>query len=441
MAYPQIMLEDTDLLSVTCAEGGSSITVQASTLAVQQYVMSNWPSAGLVLFTNSAGCNNETSRGIYLTTAAYATMNSQAITFSVIGETFTTVAREVAIQYGTVDYPDVEAGPTATQFSSTCSETGTVTAPSSGTATGTTQTTVSPEMQAFYKAVQAAIKYDEDGNIIMHPKNLQDVELVPNDYDLDDTSDQAALEDMFNQWGVEAPTKLSAEAASGASAAAGGVECVTPTKTTPGSARRAPPKTRRSSGSLLARIVSTVSPKLAKRLSWNDIKEVGCSDFVTGLVGEANAGVGAALEGGCVAAEAAQNGENFGCVMMGGCFYTSTIITYYTPPPANVYDFDYSWKLKLPSLTQRSVKGGGPGKVLSCENCGFSISMIQFSGKIIINMTAGVIKEATMTAGISGMANLVAGLQADAPWAGSWDYTFSNTELGAIAIDKAFNIV
>ena len=436
MAYPQITLENTDLLSVTCSEG--SVTVEASTLAIQQYAMSNWPSAGLVLFTNLVGCNNETSRGIYLTTAAYATIGSQAITFSVTAETYATVAREVAIQYGTVDYPSAEAAPTATQYSSTCSETGTATAPASGTASATTQTSLSPEAQAFYEALKSAVKYDEDGNIIMHPKNLQDVELVANAFDLDNTSDQAALEDMFSQWGVEAPSKLSAEGASGAY---GG--CETPTKTTPVSARRAAPKARRSSGSLLGRIVSAVSPKLAKRfsISWNDIQEIGCSDFVTGLVGEANEGVGAALEGGCVGAEAAQNGESFKCVIMGGCFYTSTVITYYTPPPATVYNFDYSWRLTLPSLVQRTVRGMGPGKLLSCENCGFSISNIQFSGQIVINMTAGVIKEATMTTGISGIANLVAGLKSDEPWTGSWDYTFSNNELGSISIDSAFNIV
>jgi hypothetical protein len=435
MLYPQVTLENSDLVSVTCSEG--EVTVEASSLQVQQYIMSNWPSAGLVLFTNSEGCNNATSRGIYRTTHAYATMGSKAITFSVTVENFSTVASEVAIKYGTVKYPSQEAAPSTTQYYSTCSETGTATATVSPTGTasasGAPESSLSPGALELYEALKAVVQYDEDGNIIMHPKNSQGVELTPNPYDPDNTADQAALEDLFKQWGVGDPSTLGAQGASGAV----GV-CSAPTKTTPAATRRSVSRARRS-GSFFGNVVGAVRSSLAKRFGWDDIKAIGCDDMVGDFVGEVNEGAGAALGLACGVNDLYENRDGIKCLFT-GCYTTTTIITYYTPPPATKYNFDYSWKVTYPALKQ-AVRSQGANKVLSCDNCGFAISNIQFSGQIIINMTAGVIKEATITAGISGDASMVAGLKSDGAWSGEWDYTYSNSELGAITLDNAFNIV
>ena len=437
MVYPQVTLENSDLVSVTCAEG--SVTVQASSLEVQQYIMSNWPSSGLVLFTNFEGCNNETSRGIFRTTASYATMGSNAITFSVTVETYSTIASEVAIKYGTVKYPSPSAAPSTTQYYSTCSETGTATVPATGTAstTGAAQTTLSEGAKALYDALMDAVQYNDDGNMVMHPQNLQDVELTPNPYDPDNTDDQAALEDKFREWGLDDPSSLGAQGASGAKGVCGPPTKTTTTTSVP--ARRSIPKARRSSiGSFFTNAVSSLSPKLAKRLSWDDVTGVACDDLVGDIVGEASEGAGAALGLACAGNDLYQNRDGLSCFLT-GCYTTTTIITYYTPPPATQYNFDYSWKLTYPALKQ-AVRYQG-AKTLSCDNCGFAISNIQFSGQIVINMTAGVIKEATITAGISGDASMVAGLNTDGAWSGSWDYTYSNSDLGAITLDNAFNIV
>ena len=437
MVYPQVTLENSDLVSVTCAEG--SVTVQASSLEVQQYIMSNWPSSGLVLFTNFEGCNNETSRGIFRTTASYATMGTNAITFSVTVETYSTIASEVAIKYGTVKYPSPSAAPSTTQYYSTCSETGTATVPATGTAstTGAAQTTLSEGAKALYDALMDAVQYNDDGNMVMHPQNLQDVELTPNPYDPDNTDDQAALEDKFREWGLDDPSSLGAQGASGAKGVCGPPTKTTTTTSVP--ARRSIPKARRSSiGSFFTNAVSSLSPKLAKRLSWDDVTGVACDDLVGDIVGEASEGAGAALGLACAGNDLYQNRDGLSCFLT-GCYTTTTIITYYTPPPATQYNFDYSWKLTYPALKQ-AVRYQG-AKTLSCDNCGFAISNIQFSGQIVINMTAGIIKEATITAGISGDASMVAGLKTDGAWSGSWDYTYSNSDLGAITLDNAFNIV
>jgi hypothetical protein len=435
MLYPQITLENTDLVSVTCSEG--SLVVDASTTEVQQYIMNNWPTSGLVLFTNSAGCNNETSRGIYRTTGAFATMGTNAITFLVTVENFATVAGEVAIKYGVVKAPSADAAPSTTQYYSTCSETGAAsTAPPAATTTSAAgaQTILSEGALNLYNALKAAIQYDEDGNIIMHPKNEKGVELTPNAYDPDNTAEQEALEDKFREWGMDDPSSLGSQGANGAK----GV-CSAPTKTTSTvTARRSAPKSRRA-GSFFGDAISSVRSGLAKRFGWDDIKEIGCDDLVGDIVGEVNEGAGAALGLACAANDIYENRDGFKC-LFSNCYTTTTIITYYTPPPATKYNFDYSWKITYPALKQ-AVRYGGANKVLSCDNCGFSVSNIQFSGQIVINMTAGVIKEATITAGISGAASMVAGLKSDGAWNGEWSYTYSNSELGAITLDNAFNIV
>ncbi|KAK4103933.1 hypothetical protein N658DRAFT_521765 [Parathielavia hyrcaniae] len=435
MLSPQITLENTDLVSVTCSEG--TVVVDASTAEVQEYIMSNWPASGLVLFTNSVGCNNETSRGIYRTTGAFATMGTQAITFLVTVENFATVASEVAIKYGAVKRPSPDASPSTTQYYSTCFETGAATTlpgTATTTATGAAQTTLSPGALNLLNALKAAVQYDEDGNVIMHPKNEKDVELVPNPYDPDNMAEQEALEEKFREWGVDDPSTLGAQGDVGAK----GV-CSAPTKTTnAATARRLLPKPRRR-GSFFGDAFSSVRGSIAKRFGWDDIKAIGCDDLVGDIVGEVNEGAGAALGLACAANDIYENREGYKCLFT-GCYTTTTIITYYTPPPATKYNFDYSWRVTYPALKQ-AVRSMGPNKVLSCDNCGFSISNIQFSGQIVINMTAGAIKEATITAGISGAASMVAGLKSDGAWNGEWSYTYSNSELGAITLDNAFNIV
>ncbi|KXX80938.1 Plasma kallikrein [Madurella mycetomatis] len=436
MLYPQITLENSAFVSASCSEG--SILVEASTEAVREHIMTTWPASGLVLFTNSPGCNNETSRGIYRTTGAFATIDSQVITFLVTVENFATVAEEVAIKYGVVKYDSPEAAPTATQYTSTCSGTGTVsTAPPTSAPTAGPGASLTQGALEFYNLLRDAVQYDEEGNMVLHPANTQDVELTAKPYDPDNIAEQEALEDRFREWGMEPPSSLVAEASNGTA----GAMC-SPEVWSNSLMKRSLLRPRRSSrnrgASLLSAALSSGRSWLAKRFGWDDLKDLACGALAGEIVGEISESAGSALEAGCEANEAYENRNALKCLFT-GCFTSGSNIVYYTPPPATKYNFDYSWRITYPRL-QRPVQAES-GKTISCENCGFSISNIQFSGQIVINMTAGVIKEATITAGISGAATMIAGLQTDGPWNGEWRYTYSNTELGAITLDNAFNIV
>jgi hypothetical protein len=128
------------------------------------------------------------------------------------------------------------------------------------------------------------------------------------------------------------------------------------------------------------------------------------------------------------------NRDAFKC-LFGGC-KTTTIITKTT-----TYDFNYAWKIDFPSIQGWLTKTGS-NKVMSCVNCGFSVSNIAFSGKIVVSITEGVItiKSADVTPGISGTANMIVRLQSDGAYSGDWSYTFNSVELGAIQMDSAFKI-
>ncbi|KAK0739721.1 hypothetical protein B0T21DRAFT_410054 [Apiosordaria backusii] len=414
MLYPQITLENSALVSVTCSEG--SVVVEASTAAVQQLIMNTWPTRGLVLFTNSPGCNNATSRGVYRTTGAYAIPNTRRINFVVSSENFATVTSEVAIKYGRVRNPDT---PSSTlQYTSTCSGTGTEsTAPPTSTSSSSPDTPLSPGALALYNALKEAVKYDEDGNIVAHTDNTQGVVLEVKPYDPSNTTEQEALEDKFRQWGMEPPSSLADRGSTGAA----GV-CSPPTRT---------------SGVPTKRSLSSYKWLSKRWPSWDDFTEFACDDLVGEVVGAVNDGAGAAVGAACAANDLYENRDAIKC-LWSNCY--TTTITYYTPPPATKYNFDYSWKVTYPALKQ-TLRSQGANKVLSCENCGFAVSNIQFAGQIVINMTAGVIKEASITAGLTGAASMVAGLKSDGPWSGEWSYTYSTTELGPITLDNAFNIV
>lgn len=121
--------------------------------------------------------------------------------------------------------------------------------------------------------------------------------------------------------------------------------------------------------------------------------------------------------------------------LFGGC-KTSTVITKTT-----TYDFDYAWSIRFPTM-DGWLTYANSNKVLSCVNCGFSVTNIAFSGKIVVSITQGTmtIKSADVTPGISGTANMIVRLQSDGAYSGAWSYNFNSIELGAIQMDSAFKI-
>ncbi|KAI8253149.1 hypothetical protein K4K58_007405 [Colletotrichum sp. SAR11_239] len=161
--------------------------------------------------------------------------------------------------------------------------------------------------------------------------------------------------------------------------------------------------------------------------------DIACDDTVGELVGLIPGGD---LLGLVCAGKSIYDARDAIKCLFGGCQTVTYIVT-----KTMTYDFNYSWLITYPTISQAVTYGGG-NKVLSCVNCGFSISSISFIGKIIVVITNGVvqIQQADVTPGISGVANAVVRLQSDGPWNGIWNYNYKPVDLGPIKMDGAFRI-
>ncbi len=269
----------------------------------------------------------------------------------------------------------------------------------------------------------------------MPPQKVTKLEVEA--FDPDNVAKQQELEDMFRDAGLDSPADLVAKAATGV----GGV-CEAPGASVQ---RRLLQPSRRIQREIRARsqtrgYAGWLNSKLQARDGW----DIACDDTVGGLLGLVGlddtmeafcAGKSRKSDPNCVHPLAAipeyhrapQIGyiwltlcllvydarDAFKC-LIGGCKKT-TIITKTT-----TYDFNYGWKIDFPSIQSWLTKTG-ENKILTCVNCGFSISNIAFSGKIVVSLTEGVItiKSADFTPGISGAANMIVRLQSDGAYSGS----------------------
>lgn len=433
MTYPTVVLEETEFISgLTCTGTETTeITIQFSNVVAYR-IASLWPSEPFVLITSdvTSGCNPSTSRGVYLVSAFTLSASDLTITAQASAKELNDVADTMTIKYGTIG----GGAPT-----STCAS---LIHPSS--TTGSIQATItnfqpgggsylSPGAQEIYDYFKAHVPYDEDGNIVANITPELDVEISVDPFDPDNAALQAALEDEFQDYGMTPPDGLFNQAKD----ALKQDTCTIHPRSFPTKRHFIP-----ASANLFQRRTSIRSmddfynKMLAKRA---DAWEVGCSDEVGALAGMF--GLGDVQEGVCAGKDLYDSRDAIKCLFT-NCqrYYTTTIITYYYPPPSTKYNFEYSWKVKFPTLADRYLTATPAGSV-KCVNCGLSVSNVGFTGEIIVNMTSGEIQKAVVTTGVSQVADLVMNLKSSGPYQGNYSYAVSSTDLGDITVANIFTIV
>ena len=483
--------------SVTCTESSVLVTFP-SVSDFSDDVVTGWADKSPLLITYFEGCNIETARGFWATTSyTFSTAPARSILFAATQVNLTDVATEATLKYGTIDsgvesYSSTTVGaaaqPTAageqtcaasstvdTSATTTASETSpasTGTAEASSTTASETSATATPSdrplpgtledltpaARELYDFIMARLPVDADGNLNYNvpPQKVTELEVAP--YDPDNVGKQQELEDMFQNAGLDSPADLVAKASTGLQ----GV-CEAPAATVQ---RRLLQPSRRIQREIRARSqVRSYADSVYSRLKARDDGwDVACDDLVTGLLGIVR--LGDAMEAVCagksrksnpplsflffleffsllpqrrlltsVCVSVYDNRDAFKC-LFGGCQTTTYIVTKTT-----TYDFNYAWKIDFPNIQSWLTKTGN-NKLISCVNCGFAVSNIAFSGKIVVSVTEGVltIKSADVTPGISGTANMVVRLQSDGAYSGDWSYNFNTVDLGAIQMDSAFKI-
>ncbi|KAK1764282.1 kelch domain-containing protein [Phialemonium atrogriseum] len=456
-----IMIENTNRIAeVHC--NASEVTLSFSSSSDLTAALDQWPESGFVLVTHAAGCNSDTARGFWevqgvQTSASDAT----TITFAAAERNMTQIATKLTILYGTVEsgietftstvsgLPTEPTFPAATAClpvsssasASPSSDSTSSPSPSEPTPSSTDRplptslADLTPAARELYDFLMANIQLDANGNLDYHvpSQNTTQIQVAP--YDPDDLSKQEQLENVFQTLGLSPPSALASEASSGLN----GV-CDAPTTVAKRSLGGHPlTRTPRESGARArVRRARNYAREMARMLKARDDNKgwsTSCDDMVTGILGTFTDLGGKTLQAVCGGKSLADNRDAFKC-LFGGCQTPQYVVTQET-----TYDFTYEWQLNFPSVASWLTKVGD-NRVLSCVNCGFSISSITFGGKIIVNVKEGdlSIQSAEVTPGISGVANMVVRLQSDADWSGSWSYIFDSVDLGSIAVDSAFSI-
>ncbi|KAJ3955188.1 hypothetical protein N0V92_008295 [Colletotrichum tropicale] len=356
-------------------------------------------SPGLVLITQSnTGCSLDTARGFWeFDSTKNSPATSTSLTVLARERKMVEVANRITLLYGKRE------GISGKSFTSTAA------------------------------GVSSVIQV-ENNNIAYHVPALKGSDIPAAPYNPDDLAGQQAAEDGFTEAGLSKPADLASKATEGLNQIAANV---------------CPPN---SNGTIVRRMLLGLDQRddpqdtpalrahrladwLNKRLEARAVDgwDIACDDTVGELVGLIPGGD---LLGLVCAGKSIYDARDAIKCLFGGCQTVTYIVT-----KTMTYDFNYSWLITYPTISQAVTYGGG-NKVLSCVNCGFSISSISFIGKIIVVITNGVvqIQQADVTPGISGVANAVVRLQSDGPWNGIWNYNYKPVDLGPIKMDGAFRI-
>ncbi|KAF4853496.1 hypothetical protein CGCSCA4_v002490 [Colletotrichum siamense] len=371
-------------------------------------------SPGLVLITQSnTGCSLDTARGFWeFDSTKNSPATSTSLTVLARERKMVEVANRITLLYGKRE------GISGKSFTSTVAE---------------RLEDLTPAARELYDYFLNSIQV-ENNNIAYHVPALKGSDLPAAPYNPDDLAGQQAAEDGFTEAGLSKPADLASKATEGLNQIAANV-CPPNSNATIvrrmllGLDQRDDPQ---DTPALRAhRLADWLNKRLEARAV--DGWDIACDDTVGELVGLIPGGD---LLGLVCAGKSIYDARDAIKCLFGGCQTVTYIVT-----KTMTYDFNYSWLITYPTISQAVTYGGG-NKVLSCVNCGFSISSISFIGKIIVVITNGVvqIQQADVTPGISGVANAVVRLQSDGPWNGIWNYNYKPVDLGPIKMDGAFRI-
>ncbi|GAB7357644.1 hypothetical protein MBLNU459_g0141t1 [Dothideomycetes sp. NU459] len=172
--------------------------------------------------------------------------------------------------------------------------------------------------------------------------------------------------------------------------------------------------------------VSARSSRLAKRYSFSDflgdVDTYVCNDFVTSLSEK--------IEDACDTIEAA---ETIYCFAT-GCYESSS-----ASPPVQ-YSFDQSWNMVMPGFSGPGYVQRTANSVLSCPNCGMTISNLEVKGTIVVDLVSMTVKGAAISIYQDSEATLEMKLTTTAATSGTWSYVMSSYQLSAITASGVFTI-
>ncbi|KAL4876406.1 hypothetical protein BJY04DRAFT_223042 [Aspergillus karnatakaensis] len=419
MTYPQVTLENSDLIeTVACA--GRSLTLTLKTKAAFN-VVTQWPKSELILVTNSNTCNRSSQRGVYVVQGYLSKEDSLTVTFSVVATKWADVSDTMEVSYS------VGTTNTTTPASQTTSCSEPFPSPTS-TDGSVSYADLTPEQKDAVAFLTQNTTYNDDGSIgkTLTPVTANDtvVSLNPGS---SNSTEQAALEDALQSAGLPSADDMWKKTASDLAGHCANGAWVPPTTVYTKRALSHSPATGQS---MIARspkprgILLRRDGDVDDKSWWDYLWDFGCNDIVGAIIGAFSDDAGNMIELICklkelydTVEEAYENRDAIKCVLS-ECYIEEVIATY--------WDYTYAWKVEA-SIPAQDLVTSSRGTI-SCVDCSLTVSEIQFVGRVRITTKTGAVESAYMTPTMSWTGNLVMALKASSAWSGQWQYAFEPLE-------------
>lgn len=437
MNLPTVVLEDSNYIDgVTC---GPNIQVSL-TDTISYDMASTWPTTGFLIITYFPGCNSQAERGIYYVSKMTLFPLELVVGLQATQVNLTDVATEMTVGFGSF------VG-NATSLTSTCNTGVNATTPPRFVPPA--NTSLSSDIQGMVAALSSVVKYDASGAVdIQLPVQTAPVIVTPDSFDAADTVAQAALKLALADAGLPQPAAVAAQvsaALSGSCPASNSTATAVKSK-----ARRLAARSK----SLTKRKHQSKDGEESEAPKYSAGSDVGddadaweyaCNDAVTSFT-EMFGAAGKIYDGVCEGHDAFQAGQSIDCILT-GCDHTetTTTTTVVDVAPPTKYSFLNSWSIAYPNVANYpqplDVAPTGPQSgQMSCVNCAMNVNLIQFDGAITVDLTSQQVVDVDVDVGISWDADHVVNIQADGPWADSWEYVFNANSFDGIGVPGIFSI-
>ena len=395
MFYPSIALEHTSLVNqISCSD--YYLTLAAKSQAAFDIIDSWTTTSSIAIITFNTGCNPSTERGVYLATTRTSNPDDLTFSFRARNSTWTDVAETMQITYGTRSNSACTTGnPSITSSIPKYTD-------------RPNYDDLSAPAKALVDFWKDKLTYDSDGNILMSIAPKLDVALPEPDYQPNNATEQAALAAALDAAGLDDPASLIGAAKN---SLAGNCHS----------------KGNSNSSSQLV----TPSKRLRKRISWDDVWDVGCNDFTEALLDDTTAGDVVGLA--CAGKDIYDNKDAIAC-MFTGCWNSKPA------DPTYKYNFDYSWLASFYFPANGKVVSWTDGSALTCVDCSYTISELAITGEITAVLATGEIKGASITVKESSKANMYFDLLANHPLSTNWSSSMSTQTLDSISVSGVFHI-
>lgn len=442
--YPQVTLENSNLITVQCS-GGTAMTITMANQGAYQNVAS-WPTSNLVLITNSEDCNPSTQRGVYMVDTAVFNSAGLTATLLVTSKSWSDVAETMEISYGTTSTP--------TSTTPSCSVPDAAPSSSAGPYNGTVSyASLTPDEKELVALLTQGYTFTPDGGVIIPATGATDQAVDTSDLyfnpsygsdsDAGDALTGAGLPDPNTMYNATYVVDNGFCSANHTWIPAGTVLPLTrrsfvpwthsPARSIDWKREEEEEEGEYSDGPFTAE----TDKSLADEDWWEYIWEVACNSVVKSVVSEISKGTGLAINAICLMKEMGYTLKDaYDSRDAIRCAYQ---LCYIDVPTTTEWQWSESSNADF-TIPPQWLSMNDYGTV-NCVDCDLQITSVSYEGTFSYSYSTGALTAAFFTPKVSYSSHLIMSLTSNAPYSGTWDYNFAKVDVpNGISVDGEFSI-